>query len=455
MGLGSQGIGSIGLRARSVDAAASVRSRWRAFVGTSLGQVGSFTIAGVVGTLAASGQSFALAKLLGPEAFGGLVLLTATVDLVQSLVNPYAYEAMLRFTAEHDARRESSQAWAVLAIASTVDAVLVGVFLLGLWSAGDWISANLLGGQLGAGAILVYALCALERPMGNASRVVFAVSGRADIPQWFDCVTLVARCALAVAVLLLGYGILGVLWAGVISTLAIAAIEVVRAGEIAVRRWGRPTIGAVRVVLRRQGRQLFRFGATNNLNFLLSIPAKQLDSLAVGWTCGPQAAAFLKVAKGIASLVGLVVAPLQAVAYPRLVSARSRSEDALRDLVRRLSTKVALPVGALVVLAAPFVPWIVSTVLGPAYEGGAVPAALLFAGGALWLSTFWVRPLLLACDRVTFLTVTTAISSLVALASYVFVVPRWGVLGYAVVALGSQIVIQVGGALVARRTVLA
>lgn len=453
MGLSSESVGSLGQRT-GAGVFSTVRGRWRAFVGTSLGQVGSFTVAGAIGTLAASGQSFVLAVMLGPEVFGALVLLTATVDLVQSLVNPYAYEAMLRFTGEHDTRQQPDRAWAVLVLAAGIDAILVAVFLLALWSAGGWITLHLLHGQLGTSAILVYALGALERPIGNVSRVVFAVSGRADVPQWFDCATLLVRCVLAISAILLGYGIMGVLWAGVASTLVVAAIELVRAMQIATHRWGRATMQAVPLVVRTQGSHLARFGAANNLNFLLSIPAKQLDSLAVGWNCGPQAVAFLRVAKGIASLVGLVVAPLQAVTYPRLVSARCRGAEALQSVVRRLSRRVALPVGASALLAAPFIPWLVPAALGPQYADGAVPAALLFAGGAIWLSTFWVRPLLLSCDRVSFLTAMTGVSSAIALVSYAFVVPNWGVLGYAYVALGSQIVTQVGGAVIARRAVL-
>lgn len=426
---------------------------WDEFLVAACRQIPSIVTAGVLGTAIASGQSFILAAMLGPERFGTFVLLLATLDLVRSLLDPYVYEPMLRFAGEYDARDQGERAFGIVIIAAAVDAAFAVLFTLVVWIGSDLIASHVLKASIAPGLMMLYAVSALARPVTTACRVVFSIDERPDRAQWLDSAEAALRAALGIGAVMLGLELAAILGAYLIAAAVTASVGAWLAARVALRRWGSPSWGAVRAVIESDGRRFLRFGAVNNLNFLLSLPSKQLDSVVVGMTAGPAAVAFLKIGKALAASLGLLVSPLQTLTYPRLVSVRSSEPMALGVLVRSLAVRIGVPAGLLALAGAAVIPHVVVGLLGNGYGPAALPAALLFIAAATWLGTFWVRPALLTVDRVAILTTMTAVTSTVAVLSYVFVLPRFGLLGYAGAVCVIQVVAQLTGAWIALREV--
>ena len=135
----------------------------------------------------------------------------------------------------------------------------------------------------------------------------------------------------------------------------------------------------------------------NDLSALLGIISKQIDILFLGYFRNPMEVGFYKLAKNLASVIGYVVKPLQAVIYIRL-SFTLGADDArsFRTIVRRATYTIGVPLTLLWLAGSIFVPWFIPQSMGMEYHPAIFLTQVLFIAYSGWLLFFWLRPAYLA-----------------------------------------------------------
>jgi len=404
-------------------------------------RLGSASLLGAAGTCDAALavlQGLAVARVLGPDGYGQVTLLTAYAGVLQGVLDPRSSDATVKFAGQALADGDRTRAAAVCTIGYLVDLAVAALALGVVAATAPWASVRVLHAPECAPLLVLHAAGFLPRALAGTSTAVLQTAGRFGTIAAVQLGGAVVRTALVVGLVTAGLGVRGVVLGLVVAT-TLHGLWLLAAARAEMRRaWGWTWNAARRRPLRGRRRALGRFLALNDVNVLLALVVKQLDTLVLGWWRGPAEAGFYRLARSTGGLAGLLVFPLQTTTYPVLAAA---APAARRAFVRRWALRIGLPAGGAVLLCAPFVPDVLAALVGPRYAGAAGATRLVLAGSAIWLGSFWLRPLVLAEGRLGRYTRDYAVSLVPVALGYAVLAPRLGAEGMALGYLGHNVLL--------------
>jgi len=384
--------------------------------------------ANVGGALTATVLSFALSLLITHEiragAFGLYSIALVTVLLGQVVATLGLDVGAVRFVALRASQGDGEGARGSLQAAVTVVAGVSSVFALVLYWQAPWVAGSFFHKPL---ATELVRIVAFSLPALALTRVVIGSLQGLGVMRYSALVNpirVAANIAVALPVLLLGYGAKGLSWAFLAAswaTLVVAVALLLRALPAAF----------VPVVKRWQVRPLLRFSLPQTLTAMLLQTILWTDTLLLGR---------LRVAAevGVYTIVQRLLSPAQTVstATGQMFAPRIAAEDARGDrgtlevMLKRVTywnVSLAIPVFALLLL----VPGPLLHLFGPTYAKGATALTILAAGQLFNAATGPLGQVINMSGRPYLTLLNNAAVAALNIVGCLILIPRYGITGAA------------------------
>jgi O-antigen/teichoic acid export membrane protein len=357
---------------------------------------GGTTFSGLLGL-----ASFLLiARSLGPDAFGALVLVTSFGTAVTRLCGFQSWQAIIRFASDAQAKRTDAEVAAIFRLGLLVD-VGAATFAAALTWLGAGAAARLFDWSATVEAsVPLYAIAVLFTITG-APTAALRLYRRFDLIALQQAVSAALRLAIVTTVYVAAPSFNSFLTAWIVAhvaqhlLLAAFAARVLRAQRLFdadVRRGAR-----LRDV---SSRAVWRYLAITNADGVVRV-LRELDSQIVALFADEAAAGILRVGRQIAVFAGRLVDAFFEAIYPQLAQlAALRQWHEFGALVRHASRRVGLlttlPLVGFVLVGAP----LVDLVFGAGYADAYPVTCILLLGVVVWGFTQAYAPALMSLGAV-------------------------------------------------------
>jgi O-antigen/teichoic acid export membrane protein len=337
-------------------------------------------------------QALIIARYLGPATFGRLAVVLGLTSLVASLLDLRSGDAVTRFLPRHMVRGRIDQAAKLAAACLTVDAVVLAASSMVVVAVALLVPTL---APLPLPAVLLALVGTLVVLPTTTARAVLNALGRHGTVAGVQTIATTARLLALLVVIAVDAGLAGVL---IVVNLGLALEAVVTVLVANHRLTAGSGTSALRLAdPRGVSGDVRSFIGWNGAVTLSGALVKSGDVVLVGAVAGPTAAGFYRLAKSLATPIGMLALPMQTIFYNRLSAARSRGPVDWRTTLLR-AQMAALPLALVIALASPTAPFLVRLLAGEEYAPAGWPAAWLVLGGALGLLFYWGRPVLLVLD---------------------------------------------------------
>jgi O-antigen/teichoic acid export membrane protein len=393
---------------------------------------GVLTVANFVGAALNIAQGILVARWLGPELYGIAALVMSYPSLVYTFFDARSAEASVKYLSEFHARNDPDRVLAIYRLGCIVDLAIASLACLVVFLTAPWAARKIAHGTGTVDLIILYAVAFIPRALVGSSYAVLATLKQFQMIAWIDIVTALARVALVIALVFLGWQVAGVVWGNVLATILTGLLYGACAYALMQRTWGKPLLQGNWQALKGRYREILGFIAFNDLNALLTMIPQQLDVVLLGYFRNPTEVGYYKLAKSLSSAVNYLVGPLRSVTYPELSRLWSIGDrQGLRQKVRRLAVQVGLPLGLLALIGVLFISPVLLLLVGDSYLPAVSAGQIMIAGNIVWLLGFWLRPLYLALGKVTCWMASGAVSLSFFLPLLPLLAWHWGYLGVA------------------------
>lgn len=416
----------------------ALRALWGAWRAQIIGRkfvqdVGILTMANFAGAALNFIQGIFVARWLGPELYGIAALVMSYPDLIYTFFDARSGEATVRYVSQFHSRNEPARAVAMCQCGYGLDLAIAALAFFVVWFTAPWAARHIVHKPEVSWLIFLYATAFIPRAMSGTSRAVLATLGRFPLSAGVAVVTTGVRAVLILGLVLAGWGVTGVIWGNAV-TLAFQGIVLGVVGHVAIRRtWGTAWFAGSWQALRGQRREIARFILYTDLNALLGLFVKQVDTVVLGYFRGPAEVGYYHLAKAIRTMVGNLESPLETVSYPHLARVWGVAQhDELKQVIKRYAMGIGIPLAVCVLGILPLLPAVISLLVGGQYLPAISISQVLLIGGAIHLGLFWVRPLYLSTGKVRFWFVLRLISGCFAITAYPLGAALWGSFGIAV-----------------------
>ena len=380
-------------------------------------------------------------RALGLREFGNFALILSFGQLVATLVQFQAAEAVIRFGAIHLSNDRPDRLPRLFGFMATLE--LLGIVIgSGLAFACMPLVAPLY--QWTAHQQLLAAIFAVALLLGTGGTPagILRLFVRFDLISYTEGIGSIIR--------LVGASIAWWAGAGIGAFLAIWALSVIAQ---TAAQWFASIVAlhirlefgkrAIRTTLA-ENHKLWRFMVLTNLSNSVTAVWVQLGTLAVGAVAGQAQAGGFRIAQRIAKAIGNPVELVSRALFPEF--AKLVAQNAFRKLGRMLIriTAVATALAAVTVaILALGGQWIIALIAGPQYEFAYIPMLLLSVATAIDLASFALDPYHIAqgrAGRILRIRLVAAGGYLIVLA---VLLPRFGASGAAIAGIAASIILFV------------
>lgn len=395
----------------------------------------------VVGLL----QTVIVARVLGPEGYGLAALIMAYPDLVHTFLDARSAQVLVRYLTPYRAQSDSERFLAVCWVGIAFDSAITIVCLVVIVATAPFAAFWLVKDSSVSSLLIVYSLAFLPGALSGTASAILSSHARFQLTAGFDLSMRVSRTVVVTTVVLSGAGVAGLIVANAVMSAISGTLFAVIAITVVRRECRGPLFDTSTAVLGTERREILRFLIYNDISVAISMVPKQCDVLILGWFSSAASVGAYKLARLAATMVGYIVSPLQAVFYTKLAGLRATDPDEIRTVCLRWTVTIGIPLGVALLVFSALLPYVIPYIAGHAYAPAVVPTVILLAGCSVWLALFGLRPLYMCEGRVTEWARLNSVLSVVALAAFVTITPRFGVTGLAI----SSAVVQVIGLLTA------
>ena len=364
-------------------------------------------------------QGLVVARILGPEEYGVVLLIISVPTMMFSLLDARTSAAVVKYLAEFSSERAPARVRAMTRLGYSVD-MGIAFLTLGLVAlVSSWAAEKVVHAREYAGLIVLYSTALIPKSLSGTSQSVLGVCGQFRAMAVVQVVAKVVGVVAVLGLVLTGWGIEGVIY-GRMAELVVTGVTLLVVASRAVRKtWGGSWLSAPFQALRDKLREIFRFLVFTELTELVNVLSKQADIVLLGYFAGSTEAGFYGLAKRMTGVVGMVVGPLESVLYPRLAKSWAEGDAAaLRKMLRKYALGMSVPLGAAVLLAIPLTWPVIHYVVGAEFDPAVPAAQLMFGLMATWLATSWQRPLFHAMGAVRYLLIAATVTNVLSVIGF-------------------------------------
>ncbi len=377
-------------------------------------------------------QVVLVTRILGRGAFGQLALVTAVTDVITLVLAVRVWEWVTKFLAEARAAKNGELAGAVVRLGYGASAAVNSLACVLLLAFADVIAARALDTPALAPAIRLYALTLLATWVQDTAGATLRSLGAFRFLALFGIGSSLFRFALVLVPLLLGYGLVGLVGAYVVTEVVLSAAMLLATRRALVREFGDALARGTLATLKPRAPEIRRLlGYSFGIDTVKAL-ASQAAVLLLGVFRGADEVGLFRLAHHFIDLANRLAAGLFQAAFASLarLAAERRFAD-VRRVVRRSSLAVAVVLLPGCAAASLLAPWLVDMVSGPEYADAA-PVLAAYVWYLVWILTFWSAPLCVSIGRPRWAFELVLASSAVRLAVMIPAVLAWGAVGAAV-----------------------
>jgi O-antigen/teichoic acid export membrane protein len=335
--------------------------------------------------------SVILARALGPDQYGLVILAMAAVGLVVQFLDVRTQEALIRFMGRALAQHRPDEALSFFVVGLLLDALVAALTLALVLAVIPPVIGAHQQGEVLRSLALIYALATPFIMIQNTINSIYYTLKRFHLLTAINIGTNLFRLALLAA--LAAGGVTAVIWGYVIA--AVVGFTVSALPALALLR--RQVPGARVRGARAAWAQLWPFVIHTSIMGSLKAVAVNVDVLLLGALRSPSEVTFFRIARSVVSLIAMPTTPVNTVIYPLLNEAWARADlRRVSDLIRRfmLFSGAICAVGAVGYLL--LLDTMVLLVYGAAYAPVTGIAHILMIGIILEIIMGWVRTAALA-----------------------------------------------------------
>jgi len=400
--------------------------------------VGDRTLSSVFTAL----QTIIVARMLGVEEYGLLVLVIAYIDLLNQFIDFRMWETATKYIGTYWEKGDLERTQSFIKLSYLVD-VLSGIlaFIIAILTA-SLISKYIIHTPEAYKLIWIYAFTLFISTSSSTSISILRVFNKFRIIAILRSSQAFIRLLFILAFLLLGFGINGVLYGLVIGSLLgfIMRIYMVikTLNENGLGNWWKSKISMIKDQFK--GISWFVFN-TNIAATIQMGEEKSLGILILGYLAGKDAVAYYKIATSAAKLLKLITGPFYESIYPELIKIKSQNIlEHIKPLLYRMSRTflmIGVPLAILIII---FSDLIIKLVFGINYLPSGNALKVVAVAAIIDGTTFWNAPILLAFEKPGLRTVLATISVIFYLTLLVLLVPQYSFMGAAYALLGFVII---------------
>ncbi len=400
-------------------------------------------------------ETIILARHLGAEELGILLLVLAYPEAVQQLLDFRLRDAMTKYLAEFMTRRRYREAVALVKLLWVID---VGVALLALLIvvATAGFAADLFVAEPHTAHLMrIYAIGVFVSSLDSASGPVLRVMDRFGLAFLTGAFAYAGRLGLIVGVVALEGSLEALVWARVAGELLLALL-LIGAAVLVLRPFLWTERRAPMSLLKNRSHEIRNFLLSTNLTGVVRLAATKLDTLLVGLLASPSTVSTYKVALQFSKAPLLISDSLHVAIFPAFARDFARGAvGRMREMARRSSIVVAalsLPIVLVVGLEGDT---IIAALLGDSFRDAGTALLICLLGVIPQVAFFWLYPLLLTTGYAsTFLKLAT-VATVAQLVAIVVLVPPFGAAGAAAgFALNLTMVVTLGLRVVYKQRIL-
>jgi O-antigen/teichoic acid export membrane protein len=387
-------------------------------------------------------QTVVLARILGVTDYGLLQLVIVYIAMMNQFFDVRVWETAVRYIGSYWENRETEKTLAMIKLSYILDVGSGAVsFLIAIVTA-KLVSTYVIHSPEAYIYIWIYAFGLFVETAKLTSDAILRVFEKYKNIAVINSLENLTQLVLVTALLLLGLGIKGALYALVLSNFIAAAVRlwaVMRVlGEKKLGSW----LTADIFLIRGQWKEIAWFlGNTSFMATLKTGSDKYLGLMILGFFAGKDAVAFYRIASSVAAVLNRIVDTLYEAIFPELVklttvNAMEEFKSFIKESTKNLM-KLIVPVTLLIIV---FAGPIVRLVFGEDYAPATNTLRILALAVLIARYTYWINPALLALGmpgiRTAFYVVTTAVY----LTLMLLLVPRYSYTGAALAFLGFAVI---------------
>ncbi|HVY54347.1 MAG TPA: oligosaccharide flippase family protein [Thermodesulfobacteriota bacterium] len=403
--------------------------------------VGDRALSSIFGAL----QTIIVARTLGVEEYGLLVLVTSYIDILDQLFDFRNWESAIKYIGTFWESGDPEKARSMIKLSYLIDFSSGALGLVVAVLTGKAIGSYIIHSQEAFDYIRIYALSLFIGSSSSTSLAILRVFDKFRSIALLRSAQYLFRLILVTLFLLAGFKIYGVLYGMVIAgflgsvTRAVVVVKVLK--EKGLGDWWKSKLGSIR----EQIKGIAWFTVNTNLAATIKIGQdKFLGTMVLGYFAGKDAVAFYKIASSASTIMNYVAVPLYEAIYPEFVkivkTGKAEQASYLKPLIKyttKTYLKIGLPLALIIIL---FSDIIITLAFGKSYLPSASALRVIASAALIDGLAFWVNPALLATERPGTRTALGLISTIVYLAFVAVLVPPYSFIGAAYAYLGYVII---------------
>ena len=387
-------------------------------------------------------QTVVLARILGVTDYGLLQLVIAYIAMMNQFFDVRVWETAVKYIGSYWEDGESAKTLAMIKLSYILDVGSGAVsFVIAIVTA-KLISTYVIHSPEAYIYIWIYAFGLFVETAKLTSDAILRVFEKYKLIAVINSLENLTQLVLVTALLLMGLGIKGALYALIISNFIAAAVRVwAVSGVLAEKKLGTWLRGDI-FLIRAQWKEIMWFML--NTSFMATVKTgsdKYLGMMVLGYFGGKDAVAFYRIANSVAGVLNRIVDTIYEAIFPELI--KFTTLNAMKEFRRFIkeSTKnlmyLIVPISAVMIV---FAEPPVRLVFGSEYLPATNTLRILVLGVLIARYTYWIYPALLAMGKPGIRTTFYLGTTLVYLALMLILVPPYSYVGAALAFLGFAII---------------
>ena len=379
-------------------------------------------------------QVIMIVRFLGAASYGLFALVIVYVTVVNQLIDFRIKEAVVKYLSEFLIKKDRLRLWASLKLCYLLDFITgVIAFLIAFFSAG-LVATFIIHDTQAICLIQLFAFMLLISTLDNSCSGVLIVFEKFTVLSIYVIASAGLRFIFVAAILLLGFGIKGVLLGYIIAALLSSTAVILLSLRTIKRSVWFPGIAGGMLLLKDRWREIAAFLININFNESITLVAKNIDVLILGYFRAPAEVGFYRLAKNFTEMLSLLSNSVYTAIYPQFsrLWADKRKEE-FKALIKRITIfmgGVTLPLTIGLFLA---IPWIIRVFVGEGFLPVASLVKIMVWGITAAVVSLWVRPVFLSMGRPGVLTIINMCNALILIIFSLIFVPRFGYFASAII----------------------
>ena len=383
----------------------------------------------VVATLFSAIQFPLVARILGVEGYGIVVLIIGWVGLMTGLLGIQTRKTIVKYFSLFVANESKSKALATVKLGIGLNIILAPITCTLLFIAAPKLSIWMLDNPDGTLWFRLIILRDFFAATGGTTTSVLRVLDRFKWLSLFNTISSIATFALISIVLFSGWHVNGYLAILVLVSAGQAIILYIKCHRELYSQYNTNWWRAELHSLQDYNNEIKQMLLTLKLDSLRKIATDKADVVILGLFVDIHNVGLYKMAKQLSGYLSRLSNPIYAALYPEIVRLYHESGfQHLSHFIRQLTLWLVAGFGTsaivITLLAKPFVP----VVFGPEYAG-ALPILYIMMLMHVWLGLIWAPGLLLALGKARQLTAINLVSALILVILSFLLSPIWGATG--------------------------